>query len=118
MTIDHLHLPIEQLLSENREHECDGVGPEKICVKIASIAEFPSRFGNFHIAAFWNNRDGKEHAAIIKGDATDGENIPVRIHSECLTGDAFGSLRCDCRDQLESALTKIGEMEKGVVCFL
>ena len=98
MTIDHLHLPIEQLLDENRAHECDGCGDEHICVKIASIAELPTRFGDFHIVAFYNNKDGKEHAAIIKGDVTDSEDVVVRLHSECLTGDAFGSLRCDCRD--------------------
>ncbi|MCK7516221.1 MAG: SDR family NAD(P)-dependent oxidoreductase [Ignavibacteriales bacterium] len=59
--------------------------------------------------AFSNNRDGKEHVAIIKGDVIGAEDVPVRLHSECLTGDAIGSLRCDCRDQLEAALKKIGE---------
>jgi GTP cyclohydrolase II len=112
------HLPIEQLLSENLNHHCDGMGPDHICVSIASIADLPTRYGQFHIAAFWNNRDGKEHAALVKGDVTEGEDIPVRLHSECLTGDALGSLRCDCRDQLEAALTKIGQMEKGIVLYL
>jgi GTP cyclohydrolase II len=112
------HLPIEQLLNENLNHECDGVGPDHICVKIASIADLPTRFGQFHIVAFWNNRDGKEHAALVKGDVTSSENVPVRLHSECLTGDALGSLRCDCRDQLEAALTKLGQMEKGVLLYL
>jgi len=118
MTIDHLHLPIEQLLDESRAHECDGCGEEHICVKIASIAELPTRFGDFHIVAFYNNQDGKEHAAIVKGDVTDSEDVVVRLHSECLTGDAFGSLRCDCRDQLEAALIAIGKMEKGIVLYL
>jgi GTP cyclohydrolase II len=112
------HLPIEELLEENRDHDCEGLGPDHICVKIASIAEFPTRFGDFHIVAFWNNRDGKEHAAIVRGDVTDAEDVTVRLHSECLTGDAFGSLRCDCRDQLETALKTIGEMDKGVVLYL
>lgn len=112
------HLPIEELLEENRDHDCEGLGPDHICVKIASIAEFPTRFGDFHIVAFWNNRDGKEHAAIVRGDVTDAEDVTVRLHSECLTGDAFGSLRCDCRDQLETALKTIGEMDKGIVLYL
>lgn len=68
--------------------------------------------------AFYNNKDGKEHAAIVKGDISGAEDVPVRIHSECLTGDALGSLRCDCRDQLEAALTAIGKMEKGMVVYL
>ncbi|PKN92594.1 MAG: GTP cyclohydrolase II [Chloroflexi bacterium HGW-Chloroflexi-6] len=112
------HLKIQEILDGDREHECEGCGDNHICVSIASIAELPTRFGDFHIVAFYNNKDGKEHAAIVKGDVTDGENVPVRIHSECLTGDALGSLRCDCRDQLEAALTAIGKMEKGMVVYL
>lgn len=112
------HLPIQDLLSENRDHECEGLGDNHICVRIASIADLPTRFGQFHIVAFWNNRDGKEHAALVRGDVTDAEDVPVRLHSECLTGDALGSLRCDCRDQLEAALTNIGKMERGIVLYL
>ncbi|MGQ0603731.1 MAG: GTP cyclohydrolase II [Anaerolineales bacterium] len=112
------HLPIKELLDEGRAHECNGVGDDHICVKIASIADLPTRSGNFHIVAFWNNRDGKEHAALVKGDVTNAEDVAVRLHSECLTGDALGSLRCDCRDQLEAALNKIGQMEMGIVLYL
>jgi GTP cyclohydrolase II len=111
-------LKIQEILDGDREHECEGCGENHVCVSIASIAELPTRFGNFHIVAFYNNKDGKEHAAIVKGDVTDCEDVPVRIHSECLTGDALGSLRCDCRDQLEAALTAIGKMEKGMVLYL
>lgn len=112
------HLKIQEILAGDQEHECEGCGDNHICVRIASIAELPTRFGDFHIVAFYNNKDGKEHAAIVRGDITDGEDVPVRIHSECLTGDALGSLRCDCRDQLESALVAIGKMEKGMVIYL
>jgi GTP cyclohydrolase II len=112
------HLPIKELLDENRLHECEGVGPDHLCVRIASIADLPTRFGDFHIVAFWNNRDGKEHAALVRGDVTRADDVPVRLHSECLTGDALGSLRCDCRDQLEAALTAIGQMERGIVLYL
>lgn len=112
------HLPIKALLDENRSHDCEGVGPDRICVKIVAIADLPTRFGNFHIVAFWNNRDGKEHAALVRGDVTGAEEVPVRLHSECLTGDALGSLRCDCRDQLEAALRAIGQMEQGLVLYL
>jgi GTP cyclohydrolase II len=112
------HEVIENLIEENCCHECDGVGKDQVCVRIEAIAELPTRFGDFHIVAFWNNRDEKEHVAIIKGEIIDGEDVPVRLHSECLTGDVIGSLRCDCRDQLEAALRMIGQMEKGIVLYL
>jgi GTP cyclohydrolase II len=82
------------------------------------VADLPTRFGHFRIAAFWNNRDGKDHIAIIKGDVVNSENVLTRLHSECLTGDALGSLRCDCRDQLEAALSRIGEAENGILLYL
>jgi GTP cyclohydrolase II len=112
------HLQIKELLEENSCHECEGFGKDHICVRIVSIAELPSRFGQFQVVAFWNNRDGKEHAAFVHGDVTGVENVPVRMHSECLTGDAIGSLRCDCRDQLETALKVIGRMENGILLYL
>lgn len=111
-------MQIKELLDENRAHDCDGVGPDKVCVKIAAIAEMPSRFGDFHIVAFYNNRDFKEHVAIVRGDVTHAEDVPVRVHSECLTGDVIGSLRCDCRDQLETALRMIGKMDKGILLYM
>ena len=112
------HLPIKELLDENRTHDCSGVGPDGVCVRIASIADLPTRFGDFHIVAFWNNRDGKEHAALVRGDVTNAEDVPVRLHSECLTGDGLGSLRCDCRDQLETALHTLGQQERGILLYM
>jgi GTP cyclohydrolase II len=112
------HMQIKELLDENRAHECEGVGPGRVCVRIAAIAELPSRFGAFHIVAFYNNKDGKEHVAVVHGDVSGKENVPVRVHSECLTGDVLGSLRCDCRDQLESALRMIGRMECGLLLYM
>ncbi|HEY1014940.1 MAG TPA: GTP cyclohydrolase II [Herpetosiphonaceae bacterium] len=112
------HLPIKELLEANLDHDCEGVGEDHICIRIAAIADLPTRYGDFHIVAFWNNRDGKEHAALVRGDVTGAEDVPVRLHSECLTGDSLGSLRCDCRDQLESALRTIGELERGIVLYL
>ena len=112
------HLQIKELLDENRYHECKGYGQDGICVRIAAIGDLPSRFGQFHVVAFWNNKDGKEHAAFVHGDVCGTDNVPVRLHSECLTGDAIGSLRCDCRDQLETALKTIGQMDKGILLYL
>lgn len=112
------HMKIKELLDENKAHECEGIGPDHVCVRIAAIAELPSKFGQYHIVAFYNNRDNKEHVAIVHGDVTNAGDVPVRVHSECLTGDALGSLRCDCRDQLESALRMIGEMDRGIVLYM
>lgn len=113
-----LPMTIRELLDEGLKHDCEGYGRHRVCVRIAAIAELPTRFGSFQVVAFYNNRDDKEHAAFVHGDVVDAEDVPVRLHSECLTGDAIGSLRCDCRDQLESALQKIGQMDKGILLYM
>jgi len=84
---------------------------------LISQAKLPTQFGDFTIAAF-SAQDGKEHAAIIHGNITQQSGIPVRIHSECLTGDALGSLRCDCRAQLEMSLRLIAQLPCGIVLYL
>jgi GTP cyclohydrolase II len=109
---------LEDLVDRDRDHECAGLGADHVCVRLVGVAKLPTRFGDFRIAAFWNNRDAKDHIAIIKGEVRGHADVPTRLHSECLTGDALGSLRCDCRDQLESSLSKIGEMERGIVLYL
>lgn len=85
-----------------------------------SVAKLPTQFGDFLIYAYRNTLDQSEHVAIIKGDPMRFKNMPVmvRVHSECLTGDAFGSLRCDCRMQLQSALKMIEQAGAGVVVYL
>ncbi len=108
----------ERLVLRDRDHDCAGYGPERVCVRIVAVAELPTRFGEFWVAAFWNNRDSREHAAIVRGDIVEARDVPTRLHSECLTGDALGSLRCDCRDQLETALRELGEGERGVLLYL
>ena len=107
-----------ELVEQDENHECDGYGPDRLCVRMVAIADLPTRFGDFRIAAFSNTVDEKEHVAVIRGDVVGGVDVPVRVHSECLTGDALGSLRCDCRDQLEAALTTIGALEAGIVVYL
>ena len=87
-------------------------------VRLEARAKLPTRFGSFNMVAFSNNRDQHEHAAVVRGDVNGVENVLVRLHSECLTGDAFGSLKCDCRDQLEHALKRIGKEDEGVVLYL
>ena len=109
---------LEDLVARDRDHECPGYGAAKICVRVVAVADLPTRFGKFRIVAFWNNRDAKEHVAVIHGDVIGREEIPLRLHSECLTGDALGSLRCDCRDQLEGALRRLGSLERGLLLYL
>ena len=74
--------------------------------------------GDFQIVAFWNNRENKDHVAIVHGDVIGQADVPTRLHSECLTGDVMGSLRCDCRDQLEAALHRISQAPRGVVLYM
>jgi GTP cyclohydrolase II len=87
-------------------------------LKIVAQANLPTRFGEFKIVAFSPTPDGKEHIAMVRGNVKGGNSVPVRIHSECLTGDVMGSYRCDCRDQLEAALRHMGEQEQGIVLYM
>jgi GTP cyclohydrolase II len=87
-------------------------------VEIASEAELPSRFGHFRVVVFRNDRDDEEHLAMVHGDVRGQHDVPTRVHSECLTGDVMGSLRCDCREQLELALRATGSLPCGVVLYL
>jgi GTP cyclohydrolase II len=109
---------LEDLVERDKDHDCSGFGPHHICVKVEAVADLPTRFGGFRIVAFWNNRDAKEHIALVHGDVMGASEVPTRLHSECLTGDALGSLRCDCRDQLEVALRKLSSMERGLLLYL
>ena len=109
---------LDDLVERDKDHDCPGFGPHHICVRVVAVANLPSRFGRFRIVAFWNNRDGKEHVALVHGDAMGAASVPTRLHSECLTGDAMGSLRCDCRDQLEVALRKLSAMPNGLVLYM
>lgn len=81
-------------------------------------AQLPSRFGNFRVYAFDSSVDRHEYGAVVAGNVRDMEAVPVRLHSECFTGDVMGSLRCDCRDQLEAALERIGREGIGAVVYL
>ncbi|MBE9126051.1 bifunctional 3,4-dihydroxy-2-butanone-4-phosphate synthase RibB/GTP cyclohydrolase II RibA [Coleofasciculus sp. LEGE 07092] len=85
-----------------------------------TIATLPTVFGNFQIYGYRNTMDSSEHVAIVKGDPIEFQDNPVmvRMHSECLTGDALGSLRCDCRQQLEAALKMIEAAGQGVLVYL
>jgi GTP cyclohydrolase II len=87
-------------------------------VWIYSEAKLPTKFGIFRVIVFHNNLDDKEHLAIVKGEIGDGSSIPVRLHSECLTSEVLGSLKCDCREQLETALQYMANNGSGIVLYL
>ncbi|NPA52662.1 MAG: bifunctional 3,4-dihydroxy-2-butanone-4-phosphate synthase/GTP cyclohydrolase II [Aquificae bacterium] len=90
---------------------------EKFVVQKAQ-AYLPTRYGTFKIYGYENTLDGLEHIALVMGDIKPEEPVLVRVHSECLTGDVFGSLRCDCQSQLHSALEKIAKEGKGVLIYM
>lgn len=90
---------------------------EKLVEELTDI-ELPTSFGDFSLKLFEDKVKGDHHLAIIKGEWTEDEDVIVRVHSQCLTGDIFQSLRCDCGEQLEAALDKINKVGKGLVVYL
>jgi GTP cyclohydrolase II len=87
-------------------------------IELVSKAKLPTRFGIFTIYGFLDHRDGKEHTAMVHGEVRGAEACPVRVHSECHTGDIWFSLRCDCREQLDASLNYINSRQRGVVIYL
>jgi 3,4-dihydroxy 2-butanone 4-phosphate synthase/GTP cyclohydrolase II len=90
---------------------------EKLVERIAS-ARVPLRYGEFTAVGYSSSYDNREHVAFVFGDVADGEDVLVRVHSECLTGDVFGSLRCDCGPQLDAALAAVAREGRGVVLYV
>ena len=81
-------------------------------------AKLPTKYGNFEIYGYENILNGDHHVALVMGDVTDGEPVLCRVHSECLTGDVFGSRRCDCGEQLDAALRQIAKEGRGVLLYM
>ncbi|RBP46810.1 bifunctional 3,4-dihydroxy-2-butanone-4-phosphate synthase/GTP cyclohydrolase II [Garciella nitratireducens] len=103
-------ITVKDLISYRRKTES--------LIEKAGEAVLPTQYGNFKIVAYVNKLNGEHHVALIKGEILEGESTLVRVHSECLTGDAFRSQRCDCGEQLEMALRKIQEEGKGVLLYM
>jgi len=85
---------------------------------LSAEATLPTRFGGFRVRAVREEGKDKEHLIVLRGKVKGKQDVPVRIHSECLTGDVMGSLRCDCRDQLEKSLRLIDDAGRGVLIYL
>jgi 3,4-dihydroxy 2-butanone 4-phosphate synthase / GTP cyclohydrolase II len=101
---------VADLIEYRRRHE-------KLVERMTSV-RLPTAYGEFTAVAFRERLTGKHHVALVKGDVEGAEDVLVRVHSECLTGDVFHSLRCDCGEQLETALERIGSEERGVLLYM
>lgn len=87
-------------------------------VECIANTKMPTAYGDFRAYGYINKLNGEHHVALVKGDINDGEDILCRVHSECLTGDAFGSLRCDCGEQFAAAMRQIEEEERGILLYM
>jgi 3,4-dihydroxy 2-butanone 4-phosphate synthase/GTP cyclohydrolase II len=105
-----LMISIADLISYRRANEKH--------VELISSASLPTEFGDFVANAYRSKIDNSEHLALVAGEIGDGEDVLVRVHSECETGDIFGSLRCDCGPQLQAALKAIGEAGRGILVYM
>lgn len=103
-------ITIQQLKEYRKVHD-------NLVEKVA-ITRMPTRYGEFIAHGYVNKLNGEHHVALVKGDIGDGESLLCRVHSECLTGDAFGSMKCDCGQQLQSALRQIEGEGRGVLLYL
>lgn len=103
-------ISIADLIEYRRHHE-------SLVARVAS-AVLPTEHGEFRAIGYRDSLDGLEHLALVFGDIADGDDVLVRVHSECLTGDAFGSLRCDCGPQLDAALAAVAAAGRGVIVYL
>jgi 3,4-dihydroxy 2-butanone 4-phosphate synthase/GTP cyclohydrolase II len=90
----------------------------EMLVRRVASANLPTAHGEFHVHAFENQIDQQTHVAMVRGDIGDGHDVMVRVHSQCLTGDALHSIRCDCGAQLEAALARIAREGRGVLLYL
>ena len=101
---------IEKLVQYRKEHE--------VFVECVAKAKMPTRYGEFTIYGYINKLNGEHHVALVKGDITDGEPVLCRVHSECLTGDALGSARCDGGQQYDAAMKMIAKEGRGVLLYM
>ena len=90
----------------------------EILIEKVSEAEMPTKYGNFKVHGYQNLITGEHHIALTLGDICEKKSVLVRVHSECLTGDVFGSLRCDCGEQLNEAMRRIGEEGRGILLYM
>lgn len=103
-------ITIADLIAYRRKNE--------ILIDHVTEANMPTKYGDFRIIGYENKLNGEHHVALVKGNVDDGEPVLVRVHSECLTGDAFGSMRCDCGDQYAAAMEQINKEGRGILVYM
>ena len=103
-------ITIRDLQNYRKRHE--------VLVDRVTVTKMPTRYGDFLAYGYVNKLNGQHHVALVKGEIGDGQNLLCRVHSECLTGDTFGSLRCDCGQQLAAALAQIEAEGRGVLLYM
>ncbi|KXG76131.1 bifunctional 3,4-dihydroxy-2-butanone-4-phosphate synthase/GTP cyclohydrolase II [Thermotalea metallivorans] len=103
-------ITIADLIAYRRKNE--------VLIERVAEANMPTKYGEFRIIGYQNKLNGEHHLALVKGNVADGAPVLVRVHSECLTGDAFGSMRCDCGEQYAAAMKKINEEGRGVLLYM
>ena len=107
---DFKFITIKDLQNYRKRHE-------KL-VECEAVVNMPTKYGDFKAYGYINKLNGEHHVALVKGEIGDGRNLLCRVHSECLTGDAFGSLRCDCGQQLASAMTQVEKEGRGIILYM
>ena len=107
---DFKFITIKDLQNYRKRHE-------KL-VECEAVVNMPTKYGDFKAYGYINKLNGEHHVALVKGEIGDGRNLLCRVHSECLTGDAFGSLRCDCGQQLASAMTQVEMEGRGIILYM
>ncbi len=107
---DLTFITIKDLQNYRKHHE-------KLVDRVTKT-RMPTRYGEFTAYGFVNRLNGEHHVALVKGEIGDGRDVLCRVHSECLTGDAFGSLRCDCGQQLAAAMTQIEKEGRGILLYM
>ncbi len=103
-------ITIKALQSYRKKHD-------KLVERVA-VTKMPTKYGDFKAYGYLNKLNGEHHIALVRGDIGDGHNLLCRVHSECLTGDAFGSLRCDCGQQLAAAMAQIEQEGRGILLYM
>jgi GTP cyclohydrolase II len=91
---------------------------ENLKIQRKACARIPTDQGEYQLCLYWNNQDNKEHLALVMGDVVGADDVLVRVHSECFTGDVLGSRRCDCGEQLQCAMVNISREKRGVLIYL
>lgn len=127
MAEDGTMMRLTQLVEFAKEHELVFVTIKDLqkyrrlndpFMECVSHAQLPTKYGDFEIHGYRNTITGREHVALVMGDVSDGQPVLCRVHSECLTGDVFGSCRCDCGEQLDAAMKRIAKEGRGILLYL